>query len=95
MEHQSINLRPWTSESAKHSSSAERSAKAEGLRLPNDRNQCGPLEIVVHGDRKYTGKIDRTRYERLVDLDRLTRYLTNARDVEYVATDLGRTAATL
>jgi hypothetical protein len=50
--------------------------------------------IVLHGGRKYTaGIIDRTKYKRLVDLGWLTRFNVNSSDVEYVATDLGRTAA--
>jgi hypothetical protein len=51
-------------------------------------------EIILHGGEKYTaGNIDRTRYERLVDLGWLTPFVTNSRDVQYAATDLGRTAA--
>jgi hypothetical protein len=50
-------------------------------------------EIVLHGGRKYTaGNIDRTRSQRLVDFGRLTRFVTNASDVEYVATDQGEAA---
>ena len=51
-------------------------------------------EILLHGGKKYTaGSIDRARYERLLDLGWLTPFVTNSRDVEYAATDLGRTAA--
>jgi hypothetical protein len=51
-------------------------------------------EIILHGGKKYTaGNIDRARYERLVDLGWLTPFVTNSGDVEYAATDLGRTAA--
>jgi hypothetical protein len=51
-------------------------------------------EIVMHGGRKYTaGNIDRTRYQRLVDFGWLTPFVTNASDVEYVATDQGKEAA--
>jgi hypothetical protein len=51
--------------------------------------------IVLHGGRKYTaGIINRTKYKRLVDLGWLTPFNVNSSDVEYVATDLGRTAAT-
>jgi hypothetical protein len=51
-------------------------------------------EILLHGGKKYTaGNIDRARYERLVDFGWLTPFVTNSRDVEYAATDLGRTAA--
>jgi hypothetical protein len=53
-------------------------------------------EIVMHGGRKYTaGNIDRTRYQRLVDLGWLTSVATNISDVEYVATDQGKEAAKL
>jgi hypothetical protein len=50
-------------------------------------------EIVLRAGRKYTaGNIDRTRSQRLVDFGRLTRFVTNASDVEYVATDQGEAA---
>ena len=53
-------------------------------------------EIVVHGGRKYTaGNIDRSRYQRLVDLGWLIPFVTNASDVEYVASDRGKEAAKL
>jgi hypothetical protein len=49
---------------------------------------------VAHGGRKYAaGNIDRTRYQRLVDFGWLTPFVTNASDVEYVATDQGNAAA--
>jgi hypothetical protein len=48
-------------------------------------------EIVLHGGRT-AGNIDRTRSQRLVDFGRLTRFVTNASDVEYVATDQGEAA---
>jgi hypothetical protein len=52
-------------------------------------------KIVSHGGRKYTaGNIDRDKYKRLVDLGWLTPFNVNSGDIEYVATDLGRTAAT-
>jgi hypothetical protein len=52
-------------------------------------------KIVLHGGRKYTaGNIDRDKYKRLVDLGWLMPFNVNSNDVEYVATDLGRTAAT-
>jgi hypothetical protein len=44
--------------------------------------------------RKYTaGNIDRSRYDRLVDMGWLTPFKTNISDVEYQATDKGRAAA--
>jgi hypothetical protein len=53
-------------------------------------------EIVAHGGRKYTaGNIDRSRYQRLVDLGWLTPFVTNPSDVEYVVTDRGKEAAKL
>ncbi len=51
-------------------------------------------QIVASGGRKYTaGNVDRSRYDRLVDLGWLTRFKTNISDVEYQVTDKGRAAA--
>jgi hypothetical protein len=51
-------------------------------------------QIVASGGRKYTaGNIDRSRYDRLVDLGWLIPFKTNISDVEYQATDEGRAAA--
>jgi len=51
-------------------------------------------EIVAHGGRKYTaGLVDRTRYQRLVDLGWLTAFNLNMNDIEYVATEQGVAAA--
>lgn len=51
-------------------------------------------QIVASGGRKYTaGNIDRSRYDRLVDLGWLTPFKTNISDVEYQVTDKGREAA--
>jgi hypothetical protein len=51
-------------------------------------------EIVAHGGRKYTaGNVDRSRYQRLVDLGWLTPFVVNISDVEYVATEQGVAAA--
>jgi hypothetical protein len=45
-------------------------------------------QIVASGGRKYTaGNIDRTRYDRLVDLGWLTAIRTNDNDGEYHSTD--------
>ena len=53
-------------------------------------------EIVAHGGRRYTaGNVDRSRYQRLVDLGWLISFVTNASDVEYVASDRGKEAAKL
>jgi len=50
--------------------------------------------IVAGGGRKYTaGNIDRSRYDRLVDLGWLTPFKTNISDVEYQVTEKGRAAA--
>jgi hypothetical protein len=50
--------------------------------------------IVASGGRKYTaGNIDRSKYDRLVDMGWLTPFKTNISDVEYQATDEGRAAA--
>jgi uncharacterized protein DUF3860 len=51
-------------------------------------------QIVASGGRKYTaGNIDRSRYDRLVDLGWLTPFKTNISDVEYQVTEKGRAAA--
>jgi hypothetical protein len=53
-------------------------------------------QIVASGGRKYTaGNIDRSRYDRLVDLGWLTPFKTNISDVEYQVTKKGRAAATV
>jgi hypothetical protein len=50
--------------------------------------------IVNGGGRKYTaGNIDRSRYDRLVDLGWLTPFKTNISDVEYQVTEKGRAAS--
>ena len=50
--------------------------------------------IVAGGGRKYTaGNIDRSRYDRLVDLGWLTPFKTNIGDVEYHVTEKGRVAS--
>ena len=51
-------------------------------------------QIVASDGRKYTaGNIDRSRYDRLVDLGWLTPFKTNISDVEYQATEKGRAAS--
>jgi hypothetical protein len=51
-------------------------------------------QIVAGGGRKYTsGDVDRSRYDRLVDLGWLTPFKTNISDVEYHVADKGRAAA--
>jgi hypothetical protein len=51
-------------------------------------------QIVASDGRKYTaGNIDRSRYDRLVDMGWLTPFKTNISDVEYQATEKGRAAA--
>jgi len=53
-------------------------------------------EIVSGGGRKYTaGNIDRSRYDRLVDMGRLIPFKVNISDVEYQVTDEGRAAAAI
>jgi hypothetical protein len=50
--------------------------------------------IVAGGGRKYTaGNIDRSRYDRLVDLGWLTPFKTNISDIEYQVTEKGRAAS--
>jgi hypothetical protein len=51
-------------------------------------------QIVAAGGRKYTaGNIDRSRYDRLVDIGWLIPFKTNISDVEYQITEKGRAAA--
>jgi hypothetical protein len=51
-------------------------------------------QIVASDGRKYTaGNIDRSRYDRLVDMGWLTPFRTNISDVEYQVTEKGRTAS--
>jgi hypothetical protein len=51
-------------------------------------------DIVLSGGRKYTaGNIDRSRYERLVDLGWLIPVMVNKTDIVYDATDHGIAAA--
>jgi hypothetical protein len=51
-------------------------------------------QIVAGGGRKYTaGNIDRSKYDRLVDLGWLTPFKTNMSHVEYQVTETGRAAA--
>ena len=51
-------------------------------------------QIVASDGRKYTaGNIDRSRYDRLVDMGWLTPFKTNISDVAYQATEKGRAAA--
>jgi hypothetical protein len=51
-------------------------------------------QIVAGGGRKYTSEdVDRSRYDRLVDLGWLTPFKTNISDVEYHVADKGRAAA--
>jgi hypothetical protein len=50
-------------------------------------------EIIAAGGRKYTaGNIDRTRYQRLVDIGLLNAYVMNVSDVAYEVTEQGRQA---
>ena len=51
-------------------------------------------QIVASDGRKYTaGNIDRSRYDRLVDVGWLTPFKRNISDVEYQVTEKGRTAS--
>jgi hypothetical protein len=51
-------------------------------------------KIVAHGGRKYTaGNIDRSKYDRLVEVGWLMPYKTNISDVEYQVTEKGRAAS--
>jgi hypothetical protein len=51
-------------------------------------------QIVASDGRKYTaGNIDRSKYNRLVDMGWLTPFKTNISDVEYQVTEKGRAAS--
>jgi hypothetical protein len=51
-------------------------------------------KIITDGGRKYTaGNIDRSKYDRLVNLGWLTSAATNISDVEYSVTEKGGAAA--
>jgi hypothetical protein len=51
-------------------------------------------EIVAAGGSRYTsGNVDRSRYQRLVDLGWLDAFPTNISDVNYQVTERGRAAA--
>ena len=51
-------------------------------------------EIVAAGGSKYTsGNVDRSRYQRLVDLGWLNAFPTNISDVHYQVTARGKAAA--
>jgi len=51
-------------------------------------------QIVASDGRKYTaGNIDRSRYDRLVDLGWLTPFKVNISDIEYQVTEKGRAAS--
>jgi hypothetical protein len=51
-------------------------------------------QIVASDGRKYTaGNIDRSRYDRLVDMGWLMPFKTNISDVEYQVTEQGRAVA--
>jgi DUF3860-like len=51
-------------------------------------------QIVASDGRKYTaGNIDRSRYDRLVDMGWLTPFKTNISDIEYQVTEKGRAAS--
>jgi hypothetical protein len=59
----------------------------------DDQNLKLIRQIVASDGRKYTaGNIDRSRYDRLVDLGWLTPFKTDISDVEYQVTEKGRAA---
>jgi hypothetical protein len=61
-------------------------ADADDFRLIRD--------IVAHGGHRQTlGNVDRTRYQRLVDLGWLDAFSINISDVLYKVTERGRAAA--
>jgi len=71
-------------------------SRAEGEEVTNmdDKDLKLIRQIVASDCRKYTaGNIDRSRYDRLIDLKWLTPFKTSISDVEYQATEKGRAAA--
>jgi hypothetical protein len=69
-------------------------AEGEGAAMTGDEDLKLIRQIVAGGGRKYTaGNIDRSRYDRLVDLGWLIPFKTDSSDVEYQVTDEGRAAA--
>jgi hypothetical protein len=74
---------------------AERRAENEG-QVVTDEDLKLIRQIVAGGGRKYTaGNIDRSRYDRLVDMGWLIPFKINISDVEYQVTDEGRAAAAI
>jgi hypothetical protein len=70
--------------------------RAEGEEVTNMDDEDLKLirQIVASDGRKYTaGNIDRSKYDRLVDLGWLTPFKTNISDVEYQVTEKGRAAS--
>jgi hypothetical protein len=62
------------------------------MALPDDFKLI--REIVAAGGSRYTtGNIDRSRYQRLVDLGWLDAFSTNISDVKYQVTERGKAAA--
>ena len=73
-----------------------RRTRAEGEEVTNMDDEDLKLirQIVASDGRKYTaGNIDRSRYDRLVDLGWLTPFKVNISDVEYQVTEKGRAAS--
>jgi hypothetical protein len=67
---------------------------SQQVMTPHDEDLKLIRQIVASDGRKYTaGNIDRSKYDRLVDMGWLTPFKTNISDVVYQATDEGRTAA--
>jgi hypothetical protein len=51
-------------------------------------------KIIAQGGKKSTeGAIDRSRYQRLVDLGWLNAFVTNINEVQYEVTEQGKAAA--
>ena len=79
-------------ELAQHSAAGRWPSKKETIVQDEDIKLL--RRIVASGGRKYTaGNIDRSKYDRLVEMGWLMPFKTNISDVEYQATDKGRTAA--
>ena len=69
-------------------------AESEEVTNMDDEDLKLIRQIVASDGRKYTaGNIDRSRYDRLVDLGWLTPFKVNISDVEYQVTEKGRAAS--
>ena len=79
---------------AQHSAGLVESGLSKKVTIVQDEDIKLLRRIVAGGGRKYTaGNVDRSKYDRLVDLGWLTSFKTNISDVEYQVTEKGRAAS--